>query len=240
MPEASTDVLAAADSFGPGVLPDGPAGSGSRTGLEWPRSEGIWWPWIARFFWSPAVDLHPSRREALLPGWPAEAWSDPSVLSHVSRHLLTAHGLKEEPVQWDHSDDLPVALLPQTPLALLARYLGLALHGTSPRERGAVPNEADRLFIEQRVPLYWHQPPVAGDDPDATGWQAVRVIFGKRPEAIARRFEWKTPLSARKPGPLPARDVLRSLVRKVSKELDPPWSALLATPRPPGRQVHLE
>ncbi len=213
---------------------------GAAEDFDWPRSEGSWWPWIARFLWSPAVDLHPSRRDALLSGWPEDAWSDPAILAHVSRHLLVAHGLADEAVRWNSAaTDMRVALLPQAQLARLARRVGLALHGASPRGAPAMLDEAERMFVARRVPLYWRAPPVSGNDPAATGWHVLRVLVGKRFDGITRRFEWKTPLHPGKPAPVPGLDALGALTRKVLKEFEEPWCSLFATRRRPGLQIRL-
>lgn len=203
-----------------------------------PRDEGGLWPWIGRFLWSPAADLHPSRRESLLPGWPSEAWSDAAVLSHVSRHVLNTQGLLGQ-VEWSSAaGEFRVALLPQVPLAHLARCVGLALHGAGCRANPAI-DEAERQFVERRVPLYWRAPPAEGDDPGATGWQALRVLVSGQAEGVARRFEWKTPLGPGRPAALPERDILLKLVQKILKEFEQPWSSLFAKLRQPDHQIRL-
>ncbi len=211
----------------------------SQPGPGSPASQGSWWPWISRFLWSPAVDLHPSRRESLLPGWPTETWSDPAVLAHVSRHLLVTHELLDVATRWDYASDCPVALLPQAPLARLARGVGLVLHGGSLLDAGTTLNDEERSFIRHRAPLYWSLPSLKGDDPDATGWEALRVLVGRRSLAIERRFDWKNPRSCGKPASLPDADQLRMLVGKVLKEFEEPWCFLFGTLRAPRRRMRL-
>ena len=216
---------------------------GARTAdaAQWPASEGALCPWIGRFLWSPAMDLHPSRRRLLLPGWPEEAWSDPALLAHLSRHLLRAHGLQCEAraarVEWDSADGrCLIALLPQTALARLARRVGLALHG--PTRAAAEPlDDTDRAFIE-RAPLYWRAP-VPGEAPESSGWQAVCALVGTLSERMTRRFEWKTPAGGGEPVALPGTAALLGLTRKILKELEEPWCSLFETLRRPERQIRL-
>jgi hypothetical protein len=221
----------------------------------WSRSEGVLWPWIGRFFWSPAADLHPSRREALLPGWPEAAWSDAAVLAHVSRHLLSTAGLLPDagrvpPAARADSAaaDFRIALLPQAPLTHLARRLGLALHASAPRTAAGEAGEAgdadalddaERAFLARRVPLYWRAPAVEGDDPRATGWHALCVLLANQSEAVKRRFEWKTPADPGRPAALPDAGALLALAWKILKEFDEPWSSLFATLRRPGCLIRL-
>lgn len=204
------------------------------------QSEAALWPWIGRFLWSPALDLHPSRRESLLPGWPAEVWSDARALEHVSRYLLSSHGLLE-PLSYDSTAaDFLLALLPQTPLARLARRVGMALHGATACESLPTLDEDDQAFLTKRLPLYWHVKPVEGSDPDATGWSVLRTLTTDQPDGVKRRFIWKTPLDGGHPAEtLPGAALLNGLVRKVLKELESPWSSLFATLRRPGCQIRL-
>jgi hypothetical protein len=226
----------------------------ARASAEWVRTEGALWPWVGRFLWSPALDLHPTRRESLLPGWPQEVWSDPRSLAHVSRHLLTAHGLLEiisasagatarsaETTAFASADsEFLLALLPQAPLARLARRIGLALHGTDACGSLTSLDEDERLFLTQRIPLYWHTPPVSGDDPDATGWRVLHTLTENQPDGVRRRFAWKTPLEAGRPAiSLPGSALLHALIRKILKEFESPWSSLFATLRRPGCQIRL-
>ncbi len=254
----------------------------AKASAEWVRDEGALWPWVGRFLWSPAPDLHPTRRESLLPGWPQEVWSDPRSLAHVSRHLLTAHGLleiisasagaaagsaKTNSVSADAAarsartnsaspdatarsaettalasadSEFLLALLPQAPLARLARRIGLALHGADACGSLTSLDEDERLFLTRRVPLYWHTPPVSGDDPDATGWRVLHTLTENQPDGVRRRFAWKTPLEAGRPAiSLPGSALLHGLIRKVLKEFESPWSSLFATLRRPGCQIRL-
>ena len=103
------------------TVPVGFSASPVEASVERLRSEAALWPWIGRFFWSPALDLHPSRRASLLSGWPAEIWSDPRALEHISRHLLSSHGLLATISYDSAASDFLLVLLPQTPLARLAR-----------------------------------------------------------------------------------------------------------------------
>ncbi|WP_129781707.1 hypothetical protein [Peristeroidobacter soli] len=214
---------------------------------EWVRSEAALWPWVGRFFWSPALDLHPTRRQSLLPGWPEDVWSDERALAHVSRYLLSAHGLLENTVTSvgavvrDGGDsEFMLALLPQSPLARLARRIGLVLHGAAACESLTALDEDERLFLTQRVPLYWHVRVVAGDDPDATGWHVLRLLLKGQPGDVRRRFLWKTPLEPGQPAKsLPGAALLHGLVRKILKEFESPWSSLFATLRRPASQIHL-
>lgn len=208
---------------------------------EWLRGEAALWPWVGRFLWSPAGDLHPTRRESLLPGWPVEVWSDLRALEHVSRHLLTSHGLLDAAHFDSSADGFLLALLPQTPLARLARRMGMALHGAKACESLPFLDDDDREFLTQRMPLYWHVPPVGGTDPDATGWQVLRLLTADQPDTVKRRFTWKTPLDPGKPaGTLPGPALLTGLIRKVLKEFETPWSSLFATLRRPGCQIRLQ
>ncbi len=223
---------------------EGAGGAGTQTfDSEWLREQHALWPWIGRFLWSPAADLHPSRHDQLLPGWSREAWSDPAVRAHVSRHLLSVHGLLDEPrsdTVWHGSGggDFLVALLPQAPLARLARYLGLALHGAAAGEASGALDEAERAFI-QRAPLYWHKPAVCANEPDATGWHALRILVGGQPAEVTRRFEWKMPVSLPDPVPDAGPAALLTLTRKILKEFEEPWSSLFATLRRPDCQIRL-
>jgi hypothetical protein len=204
------------------------------------QSDAALWPWISRFLWSPALDLHPTRRESLLPGWPAEVWTDPRALAHVSRHLLTSHGLLDAPAYDSASEGFLLALLPQPPLARLANRLGMALHGAKACESLADLDEDDRDFLTKRVPLYWHVRPVEGSDPKATGWHILRLLTASQPDSVKRRFTWKIPRDAGQPaGTLPGPALLNGLIRKVLKELEAPWSSLFATLRRPGNQIRL-
>ena len=208
---------------------------------EWLRSEVELWPWIGRFLWSPAADLHPTRRDSLLPGWPAQIWSDPGALAHVSRHLLSSHGLLEATSYDSNAEGFLLALLPQAPLARLARRTGIALHGAKACDSLPSLDDDDRDFLTKRVPLYWHVKAVAGSDPDATGWHVLRMLTANQPDGVKRRFTWKTPLGPGQPaGTLPAAALLTGLIRKVLKELEPPWSSLFATLRRPGSQIRLQ
>jgi hypothetical protein len=208
---------------------------------EWLGGEVALWPWIGRFLWSPAADLHPTRRDSLLPGWPAQIWSDASGLAHVSRHLLSSHGLLEAPTYDSNADGFLLALLSQAPLACLARRTGIALHGAKACDSLTSLDEDDRDFLTKRVPLYWHVKPVVGSDPDATGWHVLRMLTNHQPDGVKRRFIWKTPLDPGQPaGTLPPAALLTGLIRKVLKELDPPWSSLFATLRRPGSQIRLQ
>ena len=211
-------------------------------------NEAALWPWISRFLWSPAPDLHPSRRESLLPGWPSQVWSDQRALKHVSRHLLSSHGLLETPSYDSSAEGFLLALLPQAPLACLARRAGMALHGIEACESLPFLDEDDRNFLIKRVPLYWHVQPVHGGDPEATGWQVLRLLTAAQPDALQRRFTWKTPLDPGQPsghplghpgGTLPGAALLNGLIRKVLKEFESPWSSLFAALRRPGCQIRL-
>ncbi len=206
---------------------------------DWLLEEGALWPWIGRFLWSPALDLHPSRRPVLLPRWPEEAWSDRAVLAHVSRHLLSAHALLGE-LRWDSRvAQFRLALLPGEPLARLARRIGLALHGPAAGAAGAVLDESERAFLTQRAPLYWRTAHVTGEDPAGTGWAALRILTGNQPDAVKRRFVWKTPITPGRPAPLPDSALLLALTRKILKEFEEPWSSLFETLRRPDRQIRL-
>lgn|GEM_PF-2183937 len=136
------------------------------------EQDGALWPWLGRFLWSPALDVHPTRRERLLPGWPPEVWSDPAVCAHISRHLLRALDLLDtDPAGASlnrNSGGFVVALLPQAPLARLARYTGLALRGPAVLDDGTVLNEDERSFVSQRLPLYWHAPDARAGVPENT------------------------------------------------------------------------
>jgi hypothetical protein len=99
-------------------------------------------------------------------------------------------------------------------------------------------NEAERAFLLHRAPLYWRWAPVDGGDPEATGWKVLRHLLFTQPAAIARRFQWKTPMARSAAGTLPGKAVQLVLVRKLMKELEEPWSSLFAMRRP-DRQIRL-
>ncbi len=220
MPERSSETAAAADGILGALFPD-----------------DALWPWVARFMWSPAADLHPTRREMLLPGWPESAWSDENVRAHVSRYLLLTQTLIE-PVRLNTgTGEFRLALLPQAPLARLARYIGLALHGAG--AAGQAADEADRAFVRHRAPLYWRGSPVVGDDAVATGWRALRLLVGSQPAAVTIRFEWKTPSDNSESTGLPGAATLLTLARRVSRELEEPWASLFASLQRPDRQIRL-
>ncbi len=204
--------------------------------------EGALWPWISRFFWSPAADMHPSRRPHLLPGWPGEAWSDAAVLAHVSRHLLSVHGLLADEASGAsfnrNGGGFLIALLPQTPLARLARYVGLALHGAATLE-GPALDEAESLFVAQRAPLYWRASAPPTREPEASGWSALKQAIGPQPEEVMRRFEWKTPAATGQAQSVAGPGVMFVLVQKIIKEFEEPWPSLFATLRRPGHQIRL-
>ncbi|MEJ0035243.1 MAG: hypothetical protein WDO68_04060 [Gammaproteobacteria bacterium] len=204
-------------------------------------AQGALWPWIARFLWSPAVDLHPSHRALLLPGWPMEAWTDRAVLAHFSRHLLVTHGLLAES-RWDTgSAGFRVAVLPLEPLTRLARRIGFTLHGPAPVPGSELQedDDPDHGFLSERAPLYWRASHVTGDDPEGTGWHAVRLLAGDQPAAIRQRLQWKTPASGGRPAQLPDTSLLWPLARKILREFEEPWSSLFGTLRRPARQIRL-
>ena len=178
------------------------------------RAEGPLWPWIARFFWSPAQDVHPTRRAALLPG-------------------LAAARLDDE-AAWDSTRvDFRVALLPPSPLQALARRMGLALRRPATHEDVAALEPAERDFVLERAPLYWRGATLAGDGPaEATGWQALGEMLAGQPAAVRRRFGWKTP-STLDPTPAAQLDVapgaLQALALRILREAEAPWPSLFAT-----------
>ena len=197
------------------------------------RAEGPLWPWIARFFWSPAQDIHPTRRAALLPGLDAAAWDSPRALRHASSHLLAVARLDDEPA-WDSArPDFRVALLPPSPLETLARRMGLALRRPVAPEDVAALAPAERDFLLERARLYWRGATVAGDGPaEATGWQALRELLAGQPAAVRQRFGWKTP-STFDPTPAAQLDVapgaLQALALRLLRESEAPWPSLFAT-----------
>ena len=196
-------------------------------------AEGPLWPWIARFFWSPAQDVHPTRRAALLPGLAAAAWDCPRALRHASSHLLAAARLDDE-AAWDSTRvDFRVALLPPSPLQALARRMGLALRRPAAHEDVAALEPAERDFVLERAPLYWRGATLAGDGPaEATGWQALGEMLAGQPAAVRRRFGWKTP-STLDPTPAAQLDVapgaLQALALRILREAEAPWPSLFAT-----------
>jgi len=204
-------------------------------GLLW--GEEALWPWVGRFLWSPAADLHPSRRDALLPGWPEQAWSDPQVLAHLSHHLLRSHGLLGD-VRCDcDAGEFVIALLPQALLARLARQLGLALAGTTV---GATALEKEeRAFLTRRLPLYWHARGTGGEDPEGCGWQALRALTAGQPTGVKRRFTWKTPLAPEQALSMPDPGALLALAGRILREYEEPWCSSFAMPRRPERQIRL-
>ena len=192
------------------------------------------WPWVSRFLWSPAQDLHPSRRAELLPGWDDEAWSHPGVLRHVSRHLLASAGLTQETRWEEDAQGSRLALLPQEALALLARRVGLALR--PPRgEALASLAQQDRAFVTEPAPLYWHadeaQPPAGFE---ASGWRALRTSLQSLPNPLRRRFEWKTPIhtdpAQEESGASHTAEPLQALALRIVREFQEPWSCLFTTP----------
>ena len=197
------------------------------------RAEGPLWPWIARFLWSPAQDVHPTRRAALLPGLDAAAWDCPRALRHASGHLLAAAGLGGE-AAWDCARaGFRVALLPPSPLEALACRLGLALRRPAAPEDVAALTPAERDFVLERAPLYWRGAVLAGEGPaEATGWQALGEMLAAQPPAVRQRFGWKTP-STFDPTPAAQLDVapgaLQALALRILREFEAPWPSLFAT-----------
>ncbi|MQA40729.1 hypothetical protein [Rugamonas aquatica] len=189
------------------------------------RREGRLWPWIARFLWAPALDLHPERRAALLPGWPEALWREPASLEHLSRHLLAS----AEPLPAWHSgaSAFRLALLPQPPLALLARRLELALRGG-----GSDLNDDDARFLMERAPLYWRPRPDAGGVAGTAGWAALRAALAGQPAAVRTRFDWKTPpIAMQADGANDGdSDALLALTLRILREFEEPWSCLFVTP----------
>jgi len=161
---------------------------------EWMQRERVLWPWIARFYWSPAQDLHPSRRAVLAPGVTDEMWGNATALAHVSRHLLAARGAVEfTPPARDAAEYL-IALMPQHSLARLARRVGLVLHRIEVSAADVTLDDDERVLLTQRMPLYWHTPAVHGREPEATGWYVLNTMVSDAPKDVRQRFEWKTPL----------------------------------------------
>lgn len=181
--------------------------------------------WAARFLWSPARDLHPSRRAALAPGWDAAAWDSPRVLRHVSRHLLAA-APPPPPLEFAEPA-VRLALLPQPPLGALARRLGLVLRPAAERE---ALDEAERAFLATRARLYWRGPRPDGDAPfDALGWGALRAALAPLPAALRLRFDWKLPLdAAAEVAADPA--ALQAAALRILKEFETPWSSSFVNP----------
>ncbi|THF57270.1 hypothetical protein [Pseudothauera rhizosphaerae] len=195
------------------------------------REEGALWPWIARFLWAPALDLHPSRRALLTPGWPEEAWRGPASLRHLSRHLLLDAGLTDVPRWHSGATAFRLALLPAEPLAVLARRMALALAGNGWAAREGELDEAETHFLAERAPLYWQDAaPLAADDPLLAGWSALRTALAGQPEAIRRRFAWKTPQECDAAAPGTAAEALLALSQRILRESEEPWSSLFASP----------
>jgi hypothetical protein len=205
-------------------------------GLLW--GEDALWPWISRFLWAPAVDLHPSRRDTLLPGWPEAAWSDPQVLAHPSHHLLQSHGLLRDVRCDSDAGEFVIALLPQALLTRLARRLGLAFAGTAVRAAEAL-EEGERAFLTRRLPLYWRAAGGGGEDCESSGWQALRAVMAGQPEAVRQRFGWKTPLEVGRPMSMPDCGALLALIGRILREYEEPWCYSFAMPRRPERQIRL-
>ena len=190
-------------------------------------AEGALWPWIHRFFWEPAKDLHPQRRVMVAPILQERDWEDVRTLGYVSRHLVDQIG-KPDPFEWDsRSFGFRLALLPSAPLSRLARLMGLAITGCP-----VDPDDEDADFAMERARLYWHRD---GEESSTTackqsGWRALREVVAGQPRPIGQRFEWKTPPDD---GYLSSdcedAEAQRALARRVLRELEEPWCNLFVT-----------
>lgn len=191
-------------------------------GVELLAAEAALWPWISRFFWQPALDLHPLRRAALLNGWPAAAWQQPAVLAQLSRHLLR----EAEPMPAWHSGSsaFRLALLPQEPLARLARRIGLTLAGAG---AAGLADEEVR-FLAQRAPLYWRAAP-SWEDPQQSGWANLRAALAEQSAGVQARFAWKT---APAHGRVEVHNgaAMLALALRILREFEEPWSCLFIAP----------
>lgn len=201
------------------------------------REEGPLWPWITRFFWAPAQDLHPSRRASVAAELPAEVWQSRASLRHVSRYLLRSAALTDMP-QW-HKDAraFQVALLPAEALNRLARRMSLALRGAplpaDPQSELSAEQLADEAqFATQRAGLYWvaaHDSASWPHPPDVLGWLALREAVATQPEAVRRRFAWKLPLACDEQGWAGApSDAMLALALRILREFEEPWCTLFA------------
>jgi hypothetical protein len=168
-----------------------------------------------RLRWSPARDLHPARRVALLPGLDASDWSQPQVLRHVSCHLLDCLAGSQEPDWTGERPALRLAVLPQDVLAPLARRIGLAL--TRPASGEGLDDE-ESAFLAHRAPMYWRGATVEAETPEAAGWQALHTAVDE--PALRCRFVWKT-APATEQGSLPiTAQAAQLLALRVLRELE--------------------
>lgn len=204
-------------------------------------------PWVRRFCWSPAAELHPTRREALLPGLSDAQWSRPGVQRQASRHLIDGLSPAERLDELDVEVELQVlsdagrlAVLPQAPLERLATRLGFALGGPADDSDLLGLDADDRSFAQSRARLYWRgprRPLEGGPSPRVLGWMALRRAVDGLPDGWTARFEWKTPVE---PGPVPptpslltdaAPVALCAAALRILKEFETPWSSLFANIR---------
>ncbi len=200
---------------------------------DWLLEEGALWPWIGRFLWSPALDLHPSR-----PPCAVAALAGRSVVGSRGARACVAPSTERACASGRAALGQPRRAISTRPVAGRATCPPCTAHRTRSARpaagaAGAVLDESERAFLTQRAPLYWRTAHVTGEDPAGTGWAALRILTGNQPDAVKRRFVWKTPITPGLPAPLPDSALLLALTRKILKEFEEAMVVFIRDAAPP-------
>ncbi len=168
-------------------------------------------PAVARAVWRfnflPAVDLHPSRRAALLPELPDQVWHSQRAQPRLSVLVLKRSGLRDTSCfdvplrQW------PLALLSVQRLERVARHVGALVLGVRVRAslardhvlgwKARLGDDAYRFAMTSASLVPQAKLPLSGlvnEGPAEVGYQLIRAALSDTPGPMCQRVCLKTPI----------------------------------------------